>query len=148
MARLALWILTACLALVAGGCNDFEGETILSWDDPGTHAHVEVKYKQHGSDMRIHMQVKRDGREQRLVLTDRADVHLATLLHYNDWILVLSGPYVLGGYDIVADKIVAANSAALPFTLRTASGYPVDEKRIADGDDPEPFGFVARKDRD
>lgn len=140
-------VLAGCLALGIAGCESLEGEKILSWDDPAAGIQVQVKSMLRGGSMRLHMAVTRQGKERRAVLTDSANLHLATLLRYNDWVLVLSGPYVLGGYDIASDKIVPYGSSALPFTYHTLAGYTLDQKRIAEGDDPEPFSFQQRVDR-
>lgn len=142
-----LGILAAILTLALAGCDDFDGEKILGWDDAASRTQVQVKSKLHGGSMRVHMEITRDGKLARMVLNESVDLRLATLLRYNDWVLVLAGPYVLGGYDMNAGQIAPYNSGALPFTYHTYAGYPLDAKRIAEGDDPEPFNFQRRLDR-
>lgn len=140
------WMVLAGAMLAVSACDALEGKTLLAWDDPAGGVRIQVKSIDRGSATQVHLQVNRGGKEQRLVLYDKAELRVVTLLHYNDWILVLSGPYVLGGYDMKADRIEAYDSYALPFTYHTMAGFPLAEKRLADGDDPEPFNFKKRND--
>lgn len=142
-----LRLLTVVLAVGLVGCEDFEGQTILSGEDAPTRTQITVKSKLHGGYNRVHIEVKRDGKEIRQVIADDAQVHRALLVRYNQWFLVLSGPYVLGGYDVESGQIAPMNSRSLPFTSRTVSGYRVDEKQVAEGEDVPPDRFESRLDR-
>ena len=140
-----------CLALcllffLAGGCESFEGQKILSWTDPDTGSRVEVSSQIYGGKTRINMQVWRDGKTRRQTLADRLELRHASLVRFDDWVLVLGGPYVFGGYDLKNDKIAGINSDALPFTVRNISGYVVDEKNLGDGEDVPPLEFHERAD--
>lgn len=134
------------LCLLAGGCESFEGQKILSWVDPDTGARVEVSSQLYGGKTRVHMQVWRNDSSKRQILADRLELNHASLVRFNDWVLVLAGHYVLGGYDVKNDKIVGVNSDSLPFTVRNVSGYVVDEKKLGDGEDVPPIDFKERRD--
>ena len=139
-----------CLALCSlfffTGCDSFEGQKILSWTDPDTGVRLEVSSQMYGGKTRVHMQVWRKGKSERQTIADRLELNHASLVRFNDWVLVLAGPYVLGGYDIKNDRIAAVNSDALPFTVRNISGYVVDEKKLGDGADVPPLDFKERND--
>lgn len=144
---LMVWLLAVISSLfVLPGCNEFEGEPILQWTDKGSGADITVRSSIHGGTTRLHMEVTRGGNTKRMVLSSDVQPHLVSLLHYNDWFLVLSGDYVIGGYDAAADRIVPANSRALPFTLHSRAGYVVQQVRVAEGEDPAPFEFEPRPD--
>lgn len=138
--------LTLALLFFAGGCESFEGEKILAYKDPDTGLNVDVFSQMRGGKTRVHMEVTRDDKTRRLVIADGLQMHNASLIRFNQWLLVLAGPYVLGGYDIDGDRLVAMNSDALPFTVRGISGYVVDEKQIGTGDDAPPINFRERTD--
>lgn len=143
--RVVVLVALVLCALFAG-CDTFEGEPILQWTDSESGTQITVRSNLHGGKNRIHMEVARDGATQRMVLVSDANVHLASLLRYNEWLLVLSGDYVIGGYDLSTGKIVPYNSRALPFTVRTRSGQVVQESRLSDGEDTAPFNFETRRD--
>lgn len=141
--------LLACVlvaALFLAGCG-LEGKTLVSVDDKDTGAKVAVVARSGLDQTRVHLQVVRKGKEQNLVICDKIELHDVGLLRYNDWFLVVSGPYVIGGYDADGDRIVPMNSDALPFTYRTLSGYVIAEKHLSDGEFAVPSDFVVRKDR-
>lgn len=145
--RVVIPLLLVFCALFAGpGCDALEGEAILQWADTPTNTEVVIRSALHGGKKRIHMEVTRDGASKRMVLVNDADVRLASLLRYNEWLLVLSGDYVLGGYDFENDRIVPYNSRALPFTVRTRSGDIVQQNRLEEGDGAAPFNFEHRRD--
>ena len=141
-----LLCLALCSLFFLTGCENFEGQKILSWTDPDTGVRLEVSSQLYGGKTRVHMQVWRNGKTNRQTLADRLELNHASLVRLNDWVLVLGGPYVLGGYDLKNDKIVGVNSDALPFTVRNVSGYVVDSKTIGDGADVPPLDFKERRD--
>lgn len=142
-------LLLQALAVIGmlGGCDQMEAATTLQWEDAESNAQFKAAIRERGSRLVCDLEVTRDGRFNRLLLAEYVDVHQFTLLKYNDWLLVLSGPYVLGGYNYSKDAIVPMNSDALPFTQHTLSGYPVATLQIDDGEDQPPFNFKSRHDR-
>jgi len=142
-----LLLLLASFSLFSGGCDSFEGERIFTWNDSDSGARVEVRAQMYGGKSRVYMQVTRDGLQKRMVLASGAQIRDASLVLYNDFVLVLAGPYVIGGYQVSADKILPMNAPALPFTVRSGSGFVLDEVHLADGDNVPPPNFIERPDR-
>ena len=147
-------VLPADIVLLATGAHPREldsappdGERIFTWNDSDSGARVEVRAQMYGGKSRVYMQVTRDGLQKRMVLASGAQIRDASLVLYNDFVLVLAGPYVIGGYQVSADKILPMNAPALPFTVRSGSGFVLDEVHLADGDNVPPPNFIERPDR-
>ena len=133
----------ACLSVA--GCDALEGTPVLTWTDGNSGATFTVKTQLSGDTTLYQLQVTRDDKMLREILCDHVDIRTLTLLRYNDWILVLSGPYVIGGYDYDSDAIVGLNSSKLPFTQRGNGGIEVASVELRDsGPEGEPFDFDSR----
>src|SRR5678816_1258275 len=108
-------LVAAGILLALAGCDELEGTTLLKWTDDKANTTFSVQSRIRGGKTLCDLHVNRDGKLNRMMLAEEVDIQHLVLLRYNDWLLVLSGPYVLGGYDYSAGKIVPAISDALPF---------------------------------
>jgi hypothetical protein len=95
----------------------------------------------------VFLEITREGKTSIGIVAQRVTIHRLALVHFNDWLLVTSGKYVLGGYDYNTRQIVAVDSGALPFTQRTLSGEEVANVTLDEGEDVAPPGWVDRPDR-
>ncbi len=88
------------------------------------------------------LHVKHKGKMQSVMLDDDVCFKTVRFLKYKDWILVLNGKYVLGGYHIGSGKIYGEYDwDQLPFTVWGISGKVLAQKRIDTGTSGIPCNF-------
>lgn len=82
--------------------------------------------------------VSKEGGVMRMELVDKEPdkswLSIVGVVRYKSWVLVVNGPFVLGGFDTDRNVLVAANSDhwdELPFTLRETLGDVVAENVIS-----------------
>ncbi len=144
---LPIVIVFAGMLLAFAGCDTLEGDTLLTWKDEDANATFSVHTRVRGGTIVCDLHATRNGKLNRMMLAEEVEIHDLSLLRYNDWLLVLSGPYVLGGYDYASDKIAPAISDALPFTKHTQVGYVVANVKIGEGEDKPPARYREKVDR-
>ncbi len=132
--------------MLSGGCDQLRGVIPVFWQDGATSTIFTARVHEEGEGMTCELEVARDGTTKREVLAKGADIRVLTMWRYKEWLLVCSGPYVLGGYDYDTRDIEVMNSPDLPFTVHRISGDPVTTKRIKSGEDKPPPGFEERGD--
>ena len=134
------------LGMLLAGCG-MEGTSLLSWQDKDGGVTFDVKQRTYGGKVLCDLHATRNGKLNRATIATVPAIHELSLLRYDDWLLVLRGPYVIGGYDYRSDKIVPANSGDLPFTYHTSTGSVVASKTLDEGKDEPTEEFVNRPDR-
>ena len=146
--KLCVFVLAsfAVFACFLSGCGKMDGTELLRWQDPKTQTTFKVGSRQRGDNMQCYLEVQ-GAKYSSQILADRTDLHRVSMLRYDEWILVLSGPYVLGGYNYQSGKISGMNAPELPFTVHTLSGQEVAATQIDEGTDSPPFNFQERRDR-
>lgn len=134
--------------LLAGGC-ELDRKVLLRWSDPEGGAQFLVGTRDRLSGTQVFLEVTREGKTSVNIVAKNVEVHRLSLVRFNDWVLVMSGKYVVGGYDYGTRQIHGMESASLPFTKRTVAGDEVAAVKIDDGEDvaPSGTGWTERPDR-
>ncbi len=118
-------------------------EVLLSWTDGQTQAAFEL-LAWPGAPRRyaLDLAVTREGKKRTERLDDYARLGTVSLLRYRQWVLVLNGRYVLGGYDFQTDKLYGQRDwDKLPFTLHGGSGTIVARSVVGETPGARPEGL-------
>ena len=128
----AIWgLLVLCFAVCFGhaaGCDPYpKDRTVLEWHDTARPLQITVVERFLAADIVYEMRVVDKGNDRVVVLGDKMVPKAMSIVEYREWLLVLKGDYVIGGYSTLTGQIGGiAESAIFPFTVRVGGGKLLD----------------------